>query len=152
MGNSVSINQIARLEAIKSNIENACVALPSKEDHVRLEKLRIDLVLYKEVREAFAEFIVWRADDTSEEVVDVIHNIDESYMDYLMLQGSVDDPRDSSTDLILFYLRIFAKSAAYDEVLTKESCHPPTPFTCMSEDEGGRSVKSSNSNRTFIGL
>lgn len=144
MGISVSVDKMKRLEAMKSNIQTACNSLPSKEEHARLERLRIDLVLYKEVREAFVEFVVWR-ENASEDAVATILNIDESYMDYLLLQGSVDDPRDEVTDLILSNLRMFANSSAYESVFAKED-NARTPITCFSEDN----VYSTKSSRTRL--
>lgn len=135
MGSSASVNRTADLNTVNGNIQDVCDAFLTKEDNARLDKLRNDLILYKDIREAFADFIVWRAEDCPEEVVDTILNIDEKYMNHLLLSDSMDNLRESDTDLILYYFHVFAKSPVYDEVFAKEVEPTITPLSTASMDE-----------------
>lgn len=75
---------------------------------------------------------MWRVDETPEEVVDAIMNIDEAFVKSVLLKELGEEPKDSNEELIRRYFHHFAKSSAYDDVLTK---NPTTLLSSESQEE-----------------
>lgn len=136
MGHTVSVHDSKDFESLNEKFRLVS-SHQSQKEHNRRENLRTDLVMYKDIREAFIEFITWRVHEIPDRVVEIIRCMDEDYMDYLLLQEALDDPRDEATDLILRHLHEFAKSSAYDDAFTKETYSSKTPLTSMSHSQSG---------------
>lgn len=131
MGSSVSVTndfEAVNQGGVKALYDNF---LPP-EDQQKLDRLQRDLIEFQQVREALAEFVLSRAKDTPDEVLNSILSIDEDFMNELLSQGTKDDATEEVSDGILYYMNIFVNSSEYDEIYERVVTPCVTPLTLLT--------------------
>lgn len=112
MGASSSI-AFSKINSVNGSMMNFIDSFLSTEDCNRIIQLQQDLVQYESVRMAFASF-VWERGMKSILIRNLVLGINETFMYNLLLQDLWEENRDYNSDIIMYYLPIFAQSSNYE--------------------------------------
>lgn len=130
MGASSSV--VEDFNSIKGRIKKIIDRLQEDETN-RINQLYVDLVQSLDVRMAFANFI-WDRGMRNIEIRDVVLEINVAYVCFLFLQDSLEDGRDQTADILLYYLPLFAQSPVYEPFYRLSETPPLTRCPSLEDN------------------
>lgn len=132
MGAASSV-RTTNFDSVNSSLRALYDTFLSSEDSNKMNQLHEDLARNDEVRFVFANYM-WERGMDSLIIRQMTLAINESFMFNLLIQDMWEDERDYNSDIILYYISLFAVSSVY-EPYYKQSAMLRTPPLSRSGSE-----------------